>query len=126
MTNFIRKNKVLLISVIAIIIVVAMTISIALMVHNKKLNELKEELVNELAVYKGTYDEQSIVLSNTNRVEAEKIAEKLNAKLRITNDGKYARLTLPEGVTIEDVYNDKENIEWLSKFSIDYHQTQEA
>ena len=49
------------------------------------------------------------------------LAEKLGAKLRITSNGSFATLTLPEGVTVEDIYRNDENRELLEKFSLDLY-----
>ena len=82
-----------------------------------KVEELKQELIND----KGSYDEQQIILENTDKVTAKEIANNLNAKLRISKDGKFAALTLPKGTTISDVVNNKNYKDIIDKFSIDYH-----
>ena len=43
----------------------------------------------------GQYDEQSIVLNGTSK--AEELAELYGAQLRITANGRFATLILPEG-----------------------------
>ena len=68
--------------------------------REKTIESQKEELVQD----KGLYSEDSIVLENTSKEEAERIAEKLGAKVRTTAAGDFAVLYLPEGMTIEDVY----------------------
>ena len=78
-------------------------------------------MLETLAEDIGTYDESTIVLNNTNRASAENLANKLGAKLRITSDGSFATLTLQNGTTIRDVYENKENRELLEKFSLDYY-----
>ncbi len=50
----------------------------------------------------------SIVLADTTKEEAERIAEKLGAEVRLTDDESFAVLYLPEGMTINDVYNNDE------------------
>lgn len=45
----------------------------------------------------GQYDEQSIVLNGTSKAKAEELAELYGAQLRITANGRFATLTLPEG-----------------------------
>ena len=80
-------------------------------------NEMLEELQNR----RGEYDEQSIILSGTTPVAARQLADLIGAELRITKDGSFATLTLPEGTTILDVYQNEEYIELLPQMSIDYH-----
>jgi len=93
-------------------------------VHISEENELDKiqkvalETLNEDI---GTYDESTIVLNSTDRATAESLANKLGAKLRITKDGSYATLTLRNGMTVRDVYEDKENRALLGKFSLDYY-----
>jgi GGDEF domain-containing protein len=99
------KNK-FLIGLFSIILI--LTLSIVLIPNNNTDLELlienfKEELVENI----GNYDTRQIVLKDTSKSEAEEIAERLNAKLRINKDGSFAALTLPIGVTIEDIVNDK-------------------
>ncbi|MCX4287490.1 MAG: S8 family serine peptidase, partial [Clostridia bacterium] len=43
------------------------------------------------------------------------------AKLRITSDGTFATLTLPEGVKVEDVYFNKEYRKYLPELSLDVY-----
>ena len=81
---------------------------------------LQREMLAELDGSSGSYDPSSIVLRDTSKAEAEELAELLGARLRITEDGSFAALYLPEGVTIRDVVADKENREILSQLSIDY------
>ena len=80
----------------------------------------QNEALEELDGRAGQYDEQTIVLQHTSKVRAETLARKLGARLRITEDGRYATLTLPEGMTIRDVYEADENRELLPEFSADY------
>ena len=74
----------------------------------------------ELEKYSGKYDTKKIVLQNTNEVTAKKLAERFNAKLRITSDGSYATLTLPGELTINDIVKDKNNSDILSLIAPDY------
>ena len=102
------------------VLMIALVVGFVMLGHEMKLDKIQTAALEELETGRGTYDAQSIVLYDTNRAEAEELAEKLGASLRITKDGRFATLTLPEGVTIEDVYSSKENRELLSKFSVDY------
>lgn len=77
-------------------------------------------LLRELEQAQGKFDPQSIVLQNTNRAEAERLARRYGAELRITKDGSYARLTLPEGTAFRDVLSMRESIGDAGKMSLDY------
>lgn len=89
--------------------------------HEICLNEQQKESLQTLATDIGTYDEKTIVLNETNLSVAQSLADKLGARLRITNDGRFATLTLSEGQTVKDVYEDRDNREFLSAFSLDYY-----
>ena len=120
-TNVKHSKKFLMILFSSLLI---LTLSIILIPNNKSdleifIENFKEELVEN----EGNYSLQQIVLENTTETEAEEIAERLNAKLRITKDGSFAALTLPDGVTIKDIVNDKNNEDIVEKFSIDYQAT---
>jgi len=78
-------------------------------------------LLAELAQDVGRYDEQSIVLRSTTRSQADKLAELYDAELRITEDGRYATLTLPSGTTIRDALARRESRAYIDEVSADYH-----
>ncbi|MBR2621934.1 MAG: leucine-rich repeat protein [Clostridia bacterium] len=84
------------------------------------LEQVQNDLVQELTDRHGEYDERSIVLTGTNKVTAKKLAEKLGADLRITSDGSFATLTLPEGMTFLDVAQAEKYLNDLPKMSVDY------
>ena len=69
----------------------------------------------------GLYAPDSIVLSDTTKEEAERIAEKLGADVRLTDDGSFAVLYLPEGMTIDDVYNNDEYSQEITEMTPDYY-----
>ena len=85
-----------------------------------KLNELQNAALEELERNQGTYDEQSIVLSSTSKAKAKELAELFGAELRITSDGRYARLTLPEGTNIRDIYANDDYRIYIEEMSADY------
>lgn len=85
------------------------------------LNRAQDAMLEKLEEQAGEYDARSIVLSGTNVGRANELAERFSAQLRITEDGSFATLTLPEGVTIWDVAADKENRALLDELSVDYH-----
>ena len=82
-------------------------------------SELKTELVENI----GEYDSNKIVLKNTNKELANELANRLNAKLRITSDGSFATLTLRNNETILDVVSNPDNEDILQYLSIDYQST---
>jgi len=90
----------------------------------EKKEQMLEKVQNEalalLDERQGDYNDNIIVLNNTSHEKAESLAEKLNAKLRITNDGSFATLTLTEGRTVRDVYENDDYREELSLFDLDY------
>lgn len=108
------KNKIFL-----FLLVVCSSTVIITNVLTKNKNETPS-ILTEMEENAGNYDETKIVLSNTNHNAAKNIALKLNAKLRITSDGSYATITLPDGVTIEDVVKDKNNEDIIHLLSLDY------
>lgn len=106
---------------LAAILLVAVSISTVVLIceHRAQL-ELQDELLSELDALEGTYDPQSIVLTSTSRREAEKLALRLGATVRIASNGRFAALTLPEGTTIRDVCENDDNLDILDALSPDY------
>ena len=86
--------------------------------------DLKTELRQELIENIGNYDSSKIVLKGTNKELAKEIADRLNAKLRITSDGSFATLSLRNGETILDVVSNKDNEDIIKYLSIDYQATE--
>ena len=80
-----------------------------------------EEKRQQLSDYEGLYNEQSIVLADTTKAAAEKLAEDLGARLRMTEAEDYAVLYLPEGMTVSDVYEDDAYRTWLTGMELDYY-----
>ena len=83
----------------------------------------RDEMIRELEDNVGEFDESVIVLDQTTQPYAEQMAEALSATLRITSNGHFATLTLPEGVTILDVCKNDEYLYELPRMSIDYKAT---
>lgn len=106
---------------VAILLVTAMAVSgIAMWLRQDKLEQLQNEALAELERNVGQYDEQSIVLYETSQAKAEKLAKLYGAKLRITKNGHFATLTLPEGTTIRDVYAMDESLRYIDQMAADY------
>ncbi len=109
------------------VLLVCVAVVVSLFLHNANVEqqieiqqEYRDDMIAELERNEGTYDAQSIVLYNTSRAKAEELAEKLGASLRMTKDGSFATLTLPEGTTILDVCRADENIAYVEQMSADY------
>lgn len=86
-----------------------------------KLNIVKEEKRQDLKDARGTYNDASIVLADTTKTQAERIAKKIGARVRLTSNEDYAVLYLPEDVTIEDIYNSEDYVEYLPDMEPDYY-----
>ena len=114
------KNKRIFQCGILAALICILTLSGVLLYQNWKLDDLQQSMLKELDSGEGRYDPQSIVLRDTSKAEAEELAELLGAQLRITQDGGFAALYLPEEMTIRDVVAEDENREILSQLSIDY------
>lgn len=88
---------------------------------SERLEQAKEQKRQELKDAEGTYNNTSIVLSDTSKAQAESIAEKIGAKVRLTEKEDYAVLYLPDDVTIEDVYDSEEYGDYLPDMDPDYY-----
>ena len=117
-----KWNKKRVVGLLAMVLVAAVAIGgITLWLRENKLEQLQNEALAELERNAGQYDEQSIVLNETSRAKAEELAKLYGAKLRITENGRFATLTLPEGTTIRDVYAMEESREHIGEMAADYH-----
>lgn len=126
-SNAVKETKLsakrLIIGVIIAFIALALVagaILLGLAQRKAELVEQKDEKLQELIDREGEYDAQSIVLAGTTESKAKALAKKYNAELRITQDGSFATLTLPEGVTILDVYSNEDNLGDLPRMSADF------
>lgn len=117
-----RKGRIVLSIILALVLLSSALAAVLLkqVMETAELEELRNSVLEELERNIGTYDEQSIVLNQTSKANAGELATLLGAKLRITEDGRFATLTLPEGTTIRDVYADDANLEHLEKMAVDY------
>ena len=101
-------------------LIACLSISIFFFIRESRLNAIRDEALEILERDIGLYDDQSIVLQNTSRVKAEALAKRFGATLRITSNGRFATLTLPEGVTIRDIYARKDARKYIEDMSADY------
>ncbi len=88
-------------------------------IQEEELDKIQAEKLAELSENEGLYAEDSIVLADTDKEQAEAAAEALGAKLRYKNG--YAVLYLPENLTIEQIYEDDDYCSYLSGMSPDYY-----
>ena len=114
------QKKKLWIGIIAFVLVIAAVTTGWLLYDKQQLEENRNAALEELERNIGQYDEQSIVLYETSKAKAEELAELYGAKLRITSNGRFATLTLPEGTTIRDVYAMKESLRYIDEMAADY------
>ena len=117
------KRRKLWIGLTAAVLVVALMVTAGFLWHRQEqqqLVELRNEALEKLERDQGQYDEQSIVLNGTSKAKAEKLAELYGAELRITANGRFATLTLPEGTTIRDVYAMDESLKHIEDMAADY------
>lgn len=121
-----RKGRIIRV-LLLLILIVSVAIAVSLWMHRvgveqqvQMQEQYRDDTIAELERGEGTYDAQSIVLYDTSRVKAERLADKLGASLRITEDGSFATLTLPEGTSILDVYRDEDNLPYLEQMSADW------
>ena len=111
-----KLNKYLLFTICFVLII---TLCFCLIKPNNKEDLMTNDIKQELIENKGSYDENTLVLKGTNTTLANDIANRLNAKLRITKDGSFATLTLKDQ-TVFDVISNSENKDILEYLSIDY------
>lgn len=116
-----RRSIAYIVSVVAVLLVIAAVLTVFFTVRrHEKLLDRRDKAIAELTVRRGEYDESRIVLTDTSEDKAKALADRLGAHLRITKDGRFAVLSLPEGTTIIDVYAADENLGELSSMSADY------
>lgn len=120
MKKFLTKRRVVVSSLVLVFLSAAIGAGF-LLAEDRRLDSEQEEAVAELDAKAGTYDERTIVLNKTSKSEAKALAEKIRAKLRITDDGSFATLKLPAGTTIRDVYASRVNRAYLERLSPDYY-----
>ena len=85
------------------------------------LNYAQQEFCALLNREAGNYNEDRVVLPDTNRREAEIMAEEFGGRLRITDDGKFAVINLPEGVTLTDIAENDQYRKYHDKIALDYN-----
>lgn len=119
------RSKRLWIAIGALLLCLAIVGGVFLARHlaNQRQDQLlqyRDEALAELYYRQGSYDENKIVLANTSEGVARELSGMLGASLRITKDGSFAALTLPQGMTIRDVYANDTYLTYLKHMSADY------
>lgn len=90
------------------------------LLRERQLNAQQQAAIDEVIANEGEYSDSTIILQNVSVAEAEQIAERLGAKLRTNGDGSFSVLTLPQGVSVKDVYSSSENRDLIGKMALDY------
>ena len=119
MKKMLKKYRIPLLIAIVVVIAAA-AVTLFTVIKNRELDQAQTEFMENLQLKAGSYEENNIVLSNTNKYEAEALAEKLGARLRMSFDGRFAVLYLPENTTIADISKDDSNKKYISAMSPDY------
>ncbi|MBR2445616.1 MAG: leucine-rich repeat protein [Clostridia bacterium] len=116
-----KKRQMWVTLAIILTVLICAGLCTVLILHREHLlDEHWQEALQEIQDHRGEYDERSIVLYDTNPGEAQALAKKFNAKLRISSDGKFATLTLEGDVTVEDIYAARGNRKYISEMALDY------
>ena len=89
--------------------------------HEAALDRAQRELLAVLETNAGNYNEDRVVLSSTNRREAQEMAEEFGGTLRITDSGNFAVIRLPEGVVMRDIAQNDAYRKYHDRISLDYN-----
>ena len=116
-----KKRSLWVVIITILVTLIGIGVCFGVILHREQeLDEVQEAALQELREHRGEYDEKSIVLYNTNQGEAQILAERFDADLRISADGKFARLKLRGEATVEDIYADRANREYIESMALDY------
>ncbi len=109
-----------LVAVLGAMCALLFTIAAANMIHTQKLKNMQAEALAELAESAGDYSEKTLALYNTSAASANRIAQKLGARVTMSSSGDFASLALPAHMTVQDVYADDAYLSVLPYISVDY------
>ena len=112
-----RSMKPILLSALALLL----TAGAAFTAREIYLDRSQRTAAAELLRYRGQYAENSLILRDTSRGEAEKLAKRFGAELRTSFDENFMVLTLPESTSVEKLFSDNANRAVLSKLSLDLY-----
>lgn len=107
--------------VIAVILVVVLLLSGLGLAREIRLSHAQRDFAALLEANSGRFNEGRLVLASTSSREAQRIADTLGGSLRITKNGRFALVTLPDGVTLGDVAENRELRQYMAEFSLDYN-----
>ena len=110
----------LLILLAAVLAIAGTAVLVSVLQKEIRLGEEQASFVENLQLTAGSYDANTIVLPKTNQYEAQKLADRFHARLRLSPNGAFAVLYLPEDVTILDICSDPENRDIIANISPDY------
>lgn len=116
-TGTVKRLSVIIVSAV---LLAAAVIAVLFAAKISKQTRIQNEFVTKLETEKGRYDESTILLKNTSKYEAELLAKKLGARLRISSNGRFAVLYLDENTSIIDVCRDDRYKKYIASFSPDY------
>ena len=115
-----RIGKSRIISVaLAAVLAVSLGVLAAVLWRGQDLETRRDVVIQEMLALEGEYRESSLILRDVDRNMAESLALRLGGTLRATGDGSFFAVTLPEGVTVKDVYTDPDNRDILLHTSLD-------
>ena len=116
-----RRRKIAIVAAILSVLLLAGAAIGIFSYQERRLNDVQQAALELLEEEAGNYNEDVILLQGTSKERAEELAARFGASLRITKNGEFAALTLPEGVTVRDIYEDRENRRLLEELSLDFH-----
>lgn len=114
-----KKRKLLASAIGIILVVIAVIAGFGWKEH--KLEDAQQEFTSLIEAEEGNYNENKVVLSSTTKEEAQEMADAFGGKLRITANGKFAVITLPDGMTVSDIADKKEFRKYHDKLLLDYN-----
>ena len=102
-------------------LVVTLALSIFGVSREISLETAQRNLSAMLEAERGNYNEDRVVLASTNKREAQAMAEVFGGTLRITDNGDFAVINLPDGVTLADIVENDEYRKYHDEILLDYN-----
>ncbi len=90
------------------------------------LHQAQLEFIQLLETEQGNYNEDRVVLSATTQAEAQRMTDEFGGTLRITDDGRFAVINLPEGTTLTDIAKEKSYRKYHDRILLDYNNFRTA
>ncbi|WP_448915237.1 leucine-rich repeat protein, partial [Eubacterium ramulus] len=113
----IGKKQAIIIAALCLVLAMAAGITW----HEFSLRNAQQGLVSLMEEEDGNYNENKVVLSSTTPKEANEMADAFGGKLRITENGKFAVITLPDGMTLSDIAANKDFRKYHDRILLDYN-----